>query len=182
MCEIKKIPRTSLLTKTEAAIPKRSKEVIKNDSFVWQHVQLSSMLRISQRLLSAAKSATDSRSAGKPARRKLKDAITLTPNAAEKIKSMLADRDPPVDGIRVGVRKRGCNGYSYTINYADSSSTSKLEEVINQLGVKVRIDPDALFYIVGSTMDYVESDTATEFIFQNPNAKGECGCGESFNV
>lgn len=72
---------------------------------------------------------------------------------------------------------------SYTMNYAsDSDLTSKKAEVVDQFGVKVLVDPKAVFYIAGTTMDFEETELSSEFTFKNPNSKGECGCGESFNV
>ena len=72
---------------------------------------------------------------------------------------------------------------SYTMNYAsDADLTSKKAEVVDQFGVEVRVDPKAVFYIAGTTMDFEETELSSEFTFKNPNSKGECGCGESFNV
>jgi iron-sulfur cluster assembly accessory protein len=76
----------------------------------------------------------------------------------------------------------GCNGYSYTMDYALQSDDLKKYEQVESHGVKVFVDPPAIFYILGTEMDYVETALSTEFTFVNPNSKGECGCGESFNV
>ena len=76
----------------------------------------------------------------------------------------------------------GCNGYSYTMDYALQSEELKKYEQVESHGVKVFVDPPAIFYILGTQMDYVETALSTEFTFVNPNSKGECGCGESFNV
>ena len=110
--------------------------------------------------------------------------IKVTNRAADRIKEMLSERnDPEVLGVRVSVKKRGCNGYSYQMNYAKAEDLDKKKsEVVEVHGVRVFVDTKAIFFIVGTTMDWSETDIAAEFTFVNPNSKGECGCGESFNV
>ena len=107
-------------------------------------------------------------------------AITITDKAADRIQSMLASRGKPSAGIRVGIRTRGCSGLSYTIEYADD--VSKYDEVVEDKGVKVLIDPKAIMFLLGTEMDFVEEKFKSGFTFVNHNEKGRCGCGESFHV
>jgi iron-sulfur cluster assembly protein len=109
-----------------------------------------------------------------------KDVITITPNATKRILDLIQSRGKPSVGIRIGVRTRGCSGYSYTIEYADD--VQPLEEVINIQDYKVCIDPKALLFVMGTQMDYVDEKLQSGFVFKNPNEKGRCGCGESFHV
>ncbi|XP_053323420.1 iron-sulfur cluster assembly 1 homolog, mitochondrial isoform X2 [Spea bombifrons] len=106
-------------------------------------------------------------------------ALTLTPSAVNKIKHLLQDK-PDNIGLKVGVRTRGCNGLSYYLEYAKSKGTSD-EEVV-QDGVRVFIEKKAQLTLLGTEMDYVEDKLFSEFVFNNPNIKGTCGCGESFNI
>jgi len=114
-------------------------------------------------------------------KRKKKDAITLTPRAAERISDLLSSPGGEgAIGIRIGTKRRGCNGLSYTLNYAFEREPN--DEETNSHGVTLFVEPMALFSIVGTVMDWEENDLSSEFTFENPNSKGECGCGESFNV
>jgi len=110
----------------------------------------------------------------------LRQAMTLTEAAADRIRALLAQRGKPAVGIRVGVRSRGCSGLTYTLEYADEKA--KLDEVVQDKGVIVLIDPKASMFIIGTEMDYVEDKLQSGFTFRNPNEKGRCGCGESFHV
>mmetsp|Transcript_22103 Transcript_22103/g.54688 ORF Transcript_22103/g.54688 Transcript_22103/m.54688 type:complete len:205 (+) Transcript_22103:166-780(+) len=110
-----------------------------------------------------------------------KDPITLTERAAERIKMILEGENAEgALGIRLGVKRRGCNGLSYTLNYAFEKPKKDLE--MQSHGVKVFVEPMALFNVVGTVMDWEETELSSEFTFNNPNSKGECGCGESFTV
>uniref|UniRef100_A0A2I3HNI7 Iron-sulfur cluster assembly 1 homolog, mitochondrial n=1 Tax=Nomascus leucogenys TaxID=61853 RepID=A0A2I3HNI7_NOMLE len=106
-------------------------------------------------------------------------ALTLTPSAVNKIKQLLKDKREHV-GVKVGVRTRGCNGLSYALEYTKTKGDSD-EEVI-QDGIRVFIEKKAQLTLLGTEMDYVEDKLSSEFVFNNPNIKGICGCGESFNI
>ena len=106
--------------------------------------------------------------------------MTITEAAAERVKSMLEKRGKPSVGIRIGVRSKGCSGMSYTLEYADEKSP--FDEILEDKGVTVLIDPKATMFILGTEMDYVEEQMQAGFVFRNPNEKGRCGCGESFHV
>lgn len=106
-------------------------------------------------------------------------AILLTENAAARVRSYLDRRGSGV-GLRVGVKKTGCNGFAYVINYADGVDDSDV--VFEQRGVKVVVDPASLELIDGTEVDFVKEGLNEAFRFRNPNVTGECGCGESFSV
>ena len=106
--------------------------------------------------------------------------ITLTEAAAERVKRLIAKSDKPVLGLRVGVKSRGCSGLSYFVEYAEDQK--KFEDVVEDKGVRIFIDPTAVMFLIGSEMDYVEEQFQTGFVFKNPNEKARCGCGESFHV
>lgn len=105
--------------------------------------------------------------------------IVLTPAAADRVKTFLARRGHGV-GLRLGVKKTGCSGYAYVVNYADDIGADDL--VFEQEGVKVIVDRGSLGYIEGTEVDFVKQGLNEAFRFRNPNVKGECGCGESFTV
>lgn len=106
-------------------------------------------------------------------------AISLTENAAARVRSFLAERGRGV-GLRIGVKRTGCSGYAYVLDYADSIASDDV--VFDQEGVKVVVDPKSLGLIDGTEVDFVKEGLNEAFKFRNPNVKGECGCGESFNV
>ncbi|XP_037228422.1 iron-sulfur cluster assembly 1 homolog, mitochondrial-like isoform X3 [Falco rusticolus] len=105
--------------------------------------------------------------------------VRATPSAAQKIKHLLKDKPEHV-GVKVGVRTRGCNGLSYTLEYTKSKGDS--DEDVVQDGIRIFIEKKAQLTLLRTEMDYVEDKLFSEFVFNNPNIKGTCGCGESFNV
>jgi iron-sulfur cluster assembly protein len=105
--------------------------------------------------------------------------ISLTSSAATRVKSFLDKRGSGV-GLRIGVRKSGCSGWAYTIDYADAVEPGDV--VFDREGVKVIVDNDSLELIDGTEVDFVKDGLNEAFKFRNPNVKGECGCGESFTV
>ena len=116
-----------------------------------------------------------------------KDPIVLTDAAAQRIRDLLNGPSAVAAGalgLRSGVKRRGCNGLSYTLNYAtpETIATGKDVTMTSHDNIHIYIEPMALFNVIGTTMDWTETELSSEFTFQNPNSKGECGCGESFNV
>lgn len=109
-----------------------------------------------------------------------KPIITLTDAAADRAKSLMTRADEGVIGLRVGVKHTGCSGLSYVVEYA--KERKKLEDVIEDKGVKIFIEPTAVMFILGSEMDFKEDKLYSGFVFTNPNETGRCGCGESFSV
>ena len=113
--------------------------------------------------------------------RALPKAMSLTDAAADRVKALVAKGgEDQVMGLRVGVKSRGCSGLSYFVEYA--KERKKFEEMVEDKGVKIFIDPAATMFLLGSEMDYVEDTLNSGFVFHNPNEKSRCGCGESFNV
>jgi iron-sulfur cluster assembly protein len=106
-------------------------------------------------------------------------AISLTPAAADRVHKYLAARGHGV-GLKLGVRSTGCSGFAYVVDYADQAEPRDL--VFEDRGVKVFVDPDSLKLIDGTIVDFVKQGLNEAFRFQNPNVKGECGCGESFSI
>ncbi|MGB5245593.1 MAG: iron-sulfur cluster assembly accessory protein [Woeseia sp.] len=106
-------------------------------------------------------------------------ALSLTSPAAERVKSYLVARGSGI-GLRVGVKKTGCNGFAYVVNYADSADES--DEIFEDQGVKLVVDRKSLELIDGTEIDFVKEGLNEAFRFRNPNITGECGCGESFSV
>src|SRR3546814_996111 len=106
--------------------------------------------------------------------------ITLTDAAAERVKTLMSRADDGVAGLRVGLSTGGCSGLSYVVEYA--SEAKQFEEVVEDKGVRIFVDPAATMFLIGATMDFREGKFESGFVFENPNAKGTCGCGESFHV
>ena len=110
----------------------------------------------------------------------MKQLITLSDNAASRIKEILSNDETKSLGVRVGVKSGGCAGMSYIMEYAKEINPN--DEVIEDKGVKVFIDPGAVMYLLGTEMDYKKEQFSSSFIFKNPNETERCGCGESFKI
>lgn len=106
-------------------------------------------------------------------------AISLSASAAERVRSRLASRGRGL-GLRVGIKTTGCSGYSYIVDYVDEARAD--DRVFESLGVKLFVDGASLAAIDGTHIDFVRQGLNESFRFENPNARGECGCGESFTV
>ncbi len=106
--------------------------------------------------------------------------MTLTDAAASRVRELMDKRDEPSVGLRVGIRTGGCSGMAYTIEFA--AEKDPLDEVVEDKGVTILIDTKALMYLIDSEMDFVKDKLQSGFVFNNPNEKGRCGCGESFHV
>ncbi len=109
-----------------------------------------------------------------------KQVMTLTDAAADRVRRLMAARKDPAVGLRVGIRTGGCSGMAYRMEFA--AERAPLDEVVEDKGVTVLIDGKALMFLIGTEMDYVEDKLQSGFVFNNPNEKGRCGCGESFHV
>ena len=110
----------------------------------------------------------------------MKQIITLSDSAAERIKQIMSSDTNNSVGVRIGVKSGGCAGMSYIMEYTKISNPS--DEVIEDKGVKVFIDPGAIMYLLGTEMDYKTEEFSSSFVFKNPNETERCGCGESFKV
>ena len=111
----------------------------------------------------------------------MKDLITVTDRAASQIKKIIEEAKDEVLGVVVGVDKTGCSGYAYKLDYAKNENKNNFE-IIESKGVKIYIEPAATMFLIGSEMDYTKDKLSSRFVFNNPNEKSTCGCGESFNI
>ncbi|MBA4162619.1 MAG: iron-sulfur cluster assembly accessory protein [Novosphingobium sp.] len=113
-------------------------------------------------------------------RRPLPAAVILTPTAEARVAKLMAEAPEGAIGVKLSTPRRGCSGLAYSVDYV--SEANPLDERIETPGGLFFIDGASVLYLIGSTMDWQEDDFMAGFVFQNPNAKGSCGCGESFTV
>ena len=106
--------------------------------------------------------------------------IKLSDTAAARIKEIMSNADNKTIGVRIGVKSGGCAGMSYSMEYAKDKKAN--DEVIEDKGVKVFIDPAAIIYLLGTEMDYKKEKFSSQIVFKNPNETERCGCGESFKI
>jgi len=109
-----------------------------------------------------------------------KQIITLSENAALRIKEIMSKTESNALGVRVGVKSGGCAGMSYTMEYTKEIKPN--DELIEDKGVKLFVDPGAIMYLLGTEMDYKKDEFSSSFVFKNPNETERCGCGESFKI
>lgn len=117
---------------------------------------------------------TDVKTRARPA------ALNLTPSAEQRIADLMAKAPEGTVGVKLSTPRRGCSGLAYSVDYV--SEAKPFDERIETPGGSFFVDGASVLYLIGSTMDWVEDDFTAGFVFQNPNAKGSCGCGESFTV
>ena len=106
--------------------------------------------------------------------------LTVTPAAAERVKTIMAAKGPAVAGLKITVKKGGCAGMEYALSWADAAA--RFDEVVEQDGARVIIDPAAVLYLLGTEMDWKVDTMSSQFVFHNPNQKSACGCGESVDL
>jgi iron-sulfur cluster assembly protein len=114
------------------------------------------------------------------ARRPRPQAVSLTERAAERMQNIMQGADGRYIGVRIGVKKGGCAGMEYTLDYA--SEKEPLDEVVEDRGVMILIDPKAILFLLGTEIDYVTEKLSSRFVFNNPNQTDACGCGESVTI
>jgi len=106
--------------------------------------------------------------------------LTLTDAAADRVRAIMARSDTPVAGLRVGVKKGGCAGMEYTMEYA--AEVRPLDEVVEEKGVRILVEPSAILYLLGTEMDFKTDKLTSGFVFNNPNQSSACGCGTSVEI
>lgn len=106
--------------------------------------------------------------------------VTLTERAAERAREIMASADGAYEGLRIGVKKGGCAGMEYTMDYARTAEPG--EEIVEDKGVKILIEPSAILFLLGSEIDYIVDKLSARFVFNNPNQTDACGCGESVTI
>ena len=106
--------------------------------------------------------------------------MTLTDAAAERVRALMANSEMPIAGVRVGVKNGGCAGMEYTLEYAQARAP--LDEVVEDKGVGILVDPKAVLFLLGTVMDYEAGKMKSGFVFRNPNQTSACGCGESVAI
>jgi len=114
------------------------------------------------------------------ARRPRPKVVTLTDRAAERVKEIMAKAEQPYMGLRVGVKNGGCAGQEYVLAYAEAPDP--LDEVIEDKGVTILVEPKAVLFLIGSQIDYETTKLSSKFVFHNPNETDACGCGESVTI
>jgi iron-sulfur cluster assembly protein len=114
------------------------------------------------------------------ARRPRPKVVTLTERAAERVREIMGKAEKPYIGLRVGVKNGGCAGQEYVLEYAEAADP--LEEVVEDKGVTILVEPKAVLFLIGTEIDYEVSKLAAKFVFRNPNETDACGCGESVTI
>src|SRR3954466_7652418 len=113
-------------------------------------------------------------------RRERPKVVTLTEAAAERVREIMAKAEKPYAGLRVGVKNGGCAGQEYVLEYAEAANP--LDEVVQDKGVTILVEPKAVLFLIGTVIDYDVSRLAAKFVFRNPNETDACGCGESVTI
>jgi iron-sulfur cluster assembly protein len=106
--------------------------------------------------------------------------MSLTEAAAERVRDIMSNADKPLVGLRVGVKNGGCAGMSYTMEFAEEAKP--FDEVVEDQGVRILIDPKAILFLLGTRMDFKRDKLSSGFVFENPNQTSACGCGESVAI
>jgi iron-sulfur cluster assembly protein len=114
------------------------------------------------------------------ARRPRPKVVTLTDRAAERVREIMGRAEKPYAGLRVGVKNGGCAGQEYVLEYAEAANP--LDEVVEDKGVTILVEPKAVLFLIGTEVDYEVSKLAAKFVFRNPNETDACGCGESVTI